>query len=422
MTTPPPLKDDCFALPPGVHWTPVTEALQRLRDAVAPVCATQTVALDAALGRIAAQDFVAAQDHPPHANSAVDGYGVAAGSLPKQEVLTLPLLAGRAAAGAPYIGRVPPGQALRVLTGAMIPDGVDTVILQEDVTLSEGQIAFRGPLKPGANARAAGEDLQSGQVVVRAGQRIGVADLAVLASVGVAEVTVRRPLRVGVLSTGDEVVPAGAPRAPGQIFDANRPMLLGLLASWGYTAVDLGQVPDDPQILAQVFDGARETCDAVLSTGGASAGDEDHVSALLKAQGHLHTWRIAIKPGRPLALAQWGGVPVFGFPGNPVAAFVCALIFARPALCVLAGGDWPTPQAFELPAGFEKRKKPGRSEYLRARVGADGRVQVFASEGSGRVSGLSWATGLVELPPEGMHITPGDVVRYLPWGSFDLPS
>ncbi|MGR3544625.1 MAG: molybdopterin-binding protein, partial [Paracoccus sp. (in: a-proteobacteria)] len=222
------------------------------------------------------------------------------------------------------------------------------------------------------------------------------------------------------LSTGDEVVPAGQAARPDQIFDANRPMLLSLMARWDHEPVDLGHCADDRVGLGRTLDEASEQADAILTSGGASAGDEDHVSAILKDAGVLHSWRIAVKPGRPLALGLWKGVPVFGLPGNPVAAFVCSLIFARPALSTLAGAGWCTPQAFDVPAAFEKRKKPGRREYLRARLSADGRAEVFASEGSGRISGLSWAEGLVELADGARHVRPGDLVRYLPYGGFGV--
>ncbi|CAN0550006.1 unnamed protein product, partial [Laminaria digitata] len=221
----------------------------------------------------------------------------------------------------------------------------------------------------------------------------------------------------GVLSTGDEVVPAGSPAAPGQIFDANRPMLLSLIARFGHVPVDLGHAPDNRDTLRARLDSAD--ADAILTSGGASAGDEDHVSALLRESGALNAWRIALKPGRPLALGMWQGKPVFGLPGNPVAAFVCALVFARPALRLLAGADWSEPTGFDVPAAFAKNKKPGRREYLRARI-REGRAEVFKSEGSGRISGLSWAEGLVELPEGAATITPGTPVRYIPFGSFGL--
>ena len=238
-----------------------------------------------------------------------------------------------------------------------------------------------------------------------------------LSAAGLGTAPVFTRLRVGVLSTGDELLDPGSAAAPGQIFDANRPMLLSLLDSWGMTAVDLGRARDDRPRLRAILDDAAQTCDAILTSGGASAGDEDHVSALLGETGTLSAWRIALKPGRPLALGLWRGTPLFGLPGNPVAALVCALIFARPALGLLGGEGWRTPQGIMVPAGFAKAKKAGRREYLRARI-TDGRAEVFHSEGSGRISGLSWAEGLVELPDGAADITEGTPVRYLPFSEF----
>ena len=196
-------------------------------------------------------------------------------------------------------------------------------------------------------------------------------------------------------------------------------MLCAMLKAWGYDVVDLGQIPDNRDRLRMVFDKAAKTCDAVLTSGGASAGEEDHVSALLTSEGTWSSWRIALKPGRPLVLAQWAGMPIFGLPGNPVAAFVCTLIFARPALSKLGGGRFEPPQGFDLPAGFAKSKKPGRREYLRARL-RNGQVETYGSEGSGRIAGLSWADGLVCLPDGACEIKPGDPVHYTPYASFGL--
>lgn len=414
--TPPKLSNDCFALPPGVDWQPVDEALALLQARLTPVAEVSTAALMDLPGRILARDLTAKRSNPPLPNTAVDGYGFAHDSLGAPPHI-LPLMPGRAAAGLAFEQNVPASQAIRILTGASLPPGVDTVVLEEDTSSDGTQIAFNGPVKPGANTRKAGEDVQSGAVILPKGRRVTPADIGLMSAVGVAGAQVYAPLRVGVLSTGDEVIEPGQDAAPGQIYDANRPMLLALLKGWGFEAIDLGRAPDDRAILSDLLDAGAARCDAILTSGGASAGDEDHVSALLKDTGSLAAWRIALKPGRPLALGIWNGTPVFGLPGNPVAALVCTLIFARPALGLMSGEGWRAPQGVMVPAGFEKRKKAGRREYLRARL-RGGVAEVFASEGSGRISGLSWAEGLVELPDGALNVTRGSLVKYTPFSEF----
>ena len=418
--TPPRLRDDCFAMPQGVSWIPVDEALARLRDVLVPVTGAETLKTAEADGRVLAADCFARRSNPPRANSAVDGYGFAHAAT-GDGVQRLPLVDGRAAAGQPYGSAVPAGSAIRILTGAILPDGVDTVVLEEDCATDGAVVAFDGPVKAKANTRRAGEDVEEGAVALEKGHRLGPGDLALLSALGIAEVSVHRPLRVGVLSTGDELIAdPGQAAEPHQIYDANRPMLLALACRWGFEAVDLGHAADDPGVIAERLDTGAAEADVILTSGGASAGDEDHVSRLLKERGALSSWRIAIKPGRPLALALWDGVPVFGMPGNPVAAFVCALVFARPALSLLSGGPWLEPEAFTVPAAFAKAKKQGRREYLRARLDADGHAEVFRSEGSGRISGLAWATGLVELGDQASDIAHGTPVRFLPYSGFGI--
>lgn len=418
MIKPPPLRNDCFALPAGVDWVPVDQALADLKSRISAVVGEETCPTEAAQGRILAGDITAHRSSPPHANTAVDGYGFAGEQAVGSGPVHLTLIQGRAAAGEPFTGTVPNGHAIRILTGAKLPEGVDTVVLQEDVSTDGTQIAFNGPLKTRANTRQAGEDIAKGDIILPKGRRLTSADLALLSSVGTVEVSVFKTLRVGVLSTGDELCQTSDVPLEGQIFDANRPMLLALIALFGFVPVDLGIVGDDRQALSDKLDHASQTCDVILTSGGASSGDEDHLSALLKDTGSMAMWRIAVKPGRPLALGMWQGVPVFGLPGNPVAALTCTLIFARPAMSVLAGGAWQEPQGFLVPAAFEKSKKAGRREFLRARMN-NGAVEVFKSEGSGRVSGLSWATGFVELSNEAQTIQTGDLVRYIPFSAFD---
>jgi molybdopterin molybdotransferase len=348
----------------------------------------------------------------------VDGYALSGGLEAGAQSLELRL--GRSAAGEAFAGQLLPGQALRILTGAALPNGADTVVLQEDVRIKEGRLQVTGPLRAGSNARAAGEDMQQGAEIFQAGHQLRPEDLGVMAAAGLGEVSVFKPLKVAVISTGAELRAPGQVARVDQIFDANRPMLCSVLRRWGMQVVDIGIVPDDAASVSAALDRAAERADVIITSGGASAGDEDHMSAVLRASGGMALWRIAVKPGRPLALGVWGGVPVFGLPGNPVAAFVCTLIFARPALLQLAGAGFQSPQALHLPAAFSKSKKAGRREYLRARL-RDGAVEIFASEGSGRVSGLSWAEGLVELPDAAAEISRGQTICFLPYASFGLP-
>ncbi|WP_420862263.1 gephyrin-like molybdotransferase Glp [Algirhabdus cladophorae] len=416
---PPALTNDCFALPQGIHWTPVDAALALLEERLHVVVKGEDLPLLAASGRVLAADVTAQRSNPPAPNSAVDGYGFDAQSVVDGPNI-LPLVDGRAAAGVPFSGAVPAGHAIRILTGACVPDGVNTVVLEEDCTVADEAIAFNGPLKQGANTRKSGEDVVAGDVILKQGTVLAAPELAILAATGVSSVQVYRPLRVAVISTGDELAEVGSVAGAGQIFDANRPMLSALFARFGATIVDMGQSRDSTEALRKVLDEAAHSADMILTSGGASAGDEDHVSRLLEQTGSMALWRVAMKPGRPMALGLWSGIPVFGLPGNPVAAFVCALIFAKPAFDILSGRTGRRPQAFWIPAAFSKSKKAGRREYLRARMGTDGRAERFHSEGSGRISGLAWADGLIELPDEAMDIAEGDLVKYLPFASFGL--
>ena len=402
---------DCFALPPGADWTPVDTALATLRAGLPCIAGTGTMPVAEARGRILARDLAATRANPPAANAAVDGWAFAHATLRPGPI---PVAPGRAAAGRPFDGTVPPGHALRILTGAEIPAGTDTVALQEDATQDGDTLHLKAIPKPGANTRKAGEDVAPGDPVLRAGTILRPTDLAFAIAAGHGHLPVRTRLRVGVLSTGDEITEPGSVAG---IPDVNRPMLLAMLAGWGLDPVDLGHAPDDAGALAAILDAADT--DAILTSGGASAGEEDHLSRLLRERGGVHHWRIAIKPGRPLALGHWGGTPLFGLPGNPVAAFTCAALFARPALLQMAGAGWREAVGLTVPAAFTKRKKAGRREILRARL-RDGAAEVFRSEGSGLVSGLSWAEGFVELPDGAVEVTPGDPVRYLPFSELGL--
>lgn len=418
--TVPPLKNNCFAMPAGVEWVPVDEALAQIQKGLHPVVPSEHISLELAAGRILAQAVTANRSNPPMANSAIDGYGFSHSDLPEQDIIELPLQEGVSAAGKPYSGHVESGYALRILTGAVLPKGIDTVVLEEDVTLSDTSVSFRAGLRHGANVRKAAEDVAADQIILDAGHVLRSQDLALLAATAVHEVSVYKRLNVAVISTGTELIKVGEVARDDQTFDANKPMLLNMIRAWGFEPIDGGHYNDDPILIREGLNAAAKGADAILVSGGASAGDEDYVSKLLKDEGTLHTWRVAVKPGRPIAMALWNGVPTFGFPGNPVAAFVCALIFGLPALKVMAGQASEDVKSYRMAAGFEKTKKAGRREYLRARVDDTGQVQVFKSEGSGRISGLTWSDGLVELPDEGAEIKIGDMIKYIPYTSFGL--
>ncbi len=418
--TVPPLKNNCFAMPAGVEWTPVDDALALIKKGLHPVVAQEVVVLELAAGRVLSTLVKAERSNPPMANSAVDGYGFCYDSLPAQDIINLPLQDGASAAGKPFAGRVKAGYALRILTGAVIPEGVDTVILEEDVAINDTLVTFRSGLRSGANLRCAAEDVAIGQEIFNTGHILRPQDIALLAATGVHKVSVYKRLKVAVISTGTELIAVGHPARADQIFDANKPMLLNMLTAWGYQAIDGGHFKDDPDLIRDGLNAAALNADAIFVSGGASAGDEDYVSKLLKEEGVLNTWRVAVKPGRPIAMALWNGTPTFGFPGNPVAAFVCALIFGLPALKVLAGSADQKVITYQVPAAFDKSKKAGRREYLRARLNDNGQAEVFKSEGSGRISGMAWSDGLVELPDAASTITNGDMVTYIPYTSFGL--
>ena len=425
--------NDCFALPPGVHWTPVDEALARLKAAMAPLCAVESCALWRAHGKILAQDVTALRAHPASDNAAVDGYAFQhTGDL--GECAQFSLVEGRAAAGVPWNGVLDAGHALRILTGAPMPKGSDTVVLQEDVEVIGTKITFAPPRKPGANRRRAGENIGVGDIIARQGARLTPQCIAQLASAGIDHVYVRRPLRVAILSTGDELVDVAAAfsAAPEHVIDANAPMLSALTLELGFEVALQRNVADTARIVADALDEATAKADAVITSGGASSGDEDHLARLLLdhdnggvdggVDGGFHLWRIAVKPGRPLAVGHWRGTPVFGLPGNPVAAFVCFLIFVRPALIALAGGNWPDLLGPTAPADFAYRKKPGRREFLRVRLNEAGRLEKFHSEGSGLIRGLIWSTGLADIPHEAGPFEAGALLRYYSWAELGIRS
>ncbi|HEX2480217.1 MAG TPA: gephyrin-like molybdotransferase Glp [Geminicoccaceae bacterium] len=417
------LIDDCFAHHP--KRLTAAQALDLLRTRIRPVVGRESVALAAAHGRILAEEVASPRDVPAFDNVAVDGFAFAHADLAGDGPTRLALMPGRAAAGHPFAGRLLPGAALRVLTGAPMPAGADTALMQEDVEVHGDAVVIPPGVKRGANRRRAGEDVQTGQVALRPGIRLRPQDVGVAAALGCDTLEVFRPLRVALFSTGDELREPGTPLRPGETYDANRPMLLGLLQALGCRVIDFGILPDRADAVAEALSRASAECDALITSGGASRGDEDHVVQAVDRIGQLHFWQIAVKPGRPLAFGRLGRAVFVGLPGNPVAAVVCFLRFARPLLIALGGGSWPEPRAFLVPADFAMRKKPDRREYLRARLipGPDGRIwaQRIEREGSGILTSLTEADGLVEVAEEVTQIERGDAVEFVPFSELGVP-
>jgi molybdopterin molybdotransferase len=392
----------------------VEDALAVLAERVVPLDGVETVPVAAALGRVLAEAVVSPVNVPPHDNSAVDGWGYAAATRPADGRMKV---VATIAAGHPYAGTVPAGSAVRILTGAPVPAGVDAIAMQEDCTAADGFVVAPA-LKPGANLREAGEDVRSGSVVLEPGIRLRPQDLGLAAATGRTELTVHRKLRAAVFSTGDEIREPGQPLPPGCIFDTNRTTASGLLRALGAEVTDLGILPDKRDLITQALAEAAASHDVVLTSGGVSVGDEDHVKAAVEAQGSLHFWKLAIKPGRPVALGEIGNAAFIGLPGNPVAVMVTFMLIARPLVLRLMGIKDTAVQRYTVEAGFTFKHKPGRREWLRARVRAEGArlvAEKYPAEGSGVLSSMVWSDGLVEVPEDQGDLAPGDMVAYIPY-------
>jgi molybdopterin molybdotransferase len=414
------LSDDCFAF--GGPLRSIGETVALITSRLAAVEETETVPLGSADGRVLARDVIAPLPLPPFTNSAVDGYALSGAVLPQSEERAYPVV-GRVEAGMTVGLPVPPGSAVRIFTGAPMPEGTDTVFMQEDVRLDEsGRVILPPGLRRGSNVRPAGEDIAAGEAVLRAGHRMRPQDVALAAALGMTEIEVRRRVRVAVFSTGNEIVAPGNPRNPTQLFDSNRFMLIAMLGRLGCDVTDVGILRDDPDAISGSLLAAAAAHDLVLTSGGVSTGEADYVKASVESVGSLVFWRVAIKPGRPVAMGVIRGTAFMGLPGNPVASFVTFAHLARPAVLTLAGAP-PLPLlATPVRAAFSYRKKPGRREYVRASLSKaeDGSYEAvkFPREGAGLLSSLVETDGLVELGEESTGIAPGQTVSFLAYSSL----
>ena len=405
---------DCDSHHPALM--PMEAALEHLLAAASPVGKQEQLGLDAALGRILAADQQSAIQAPPADNSAMDGYALRTADLSPEGPNRLPVSQRIIAGG---VGEpLQPGSAARIFTGAPVPPGADAVVMQEQTERDGDIVEIRAEVSPGQNIRRAGEDIDVGQTILEAGCRLRPQELGLAATAGIGELPVFRRVRVAIFSTGDELLEPGEPLTPGKIYNSNRYMLLGLLRALQCDIIDLGVVPDTLDSTVDAMRQAAGQADLIVTTGGVSVGEEDHVRAAVEQLGELSLWRINIKPGKPLAFGSVQGAYFIGLPGNPVSAFVTFLLFARPFILKLQGASALTPPEFTVIARFDWPRAGSRQEYLRARYLPDGSgVEIYPHQGSGVLTSTVWADGLVVVPPK-RAIKAGDRVGFIPFSEL----
>ena len=383
-------------------------ALARLLDAAMPVAGTERLPAQETLGRVLAAPVVAGVDVPPLDNAAMDGYALRTADWAEGHRLKV---VQRIAAGS--VGQaLQPGEAARIFTGAPVPPGADAVVMQEACEALGDEVLVSRPPRPGENIRRAGEDMAVGQAVLQVGDRLTPARLGVAASAGVTQLEVYRRLRAAVFFTGDELVRPGQPLAPGRIYNSNRATLTALLQGLGCEVLDLGDVADDLAATVATLEAASRQADVVITSGGVSVGEEDHVKAAVERLGRIELWRVAMKPGKPLVHGRVGVTDFLGLPGNPVSAFVVFCLFVRPFLLKRMGERARPPLRLQVPAGFAWPKAGSRREFLRARIEA-GQAVLYPNQSSGVLSSLAWADGLVDLDI-GVTVEPGQALPFLP--------
>jgi molybdopterin molybdotransferase len=408
-----------MSAPPRNALMSVEEALEVILGGARPVAETETVATVAAAGRVLAAPVVSALDVPPLDNSAMDGYAVRAAECASGAARLR--VAQRIPAGA--VGRpLEPGTAARIFTGAPVPPGADAVVPQEQTEADGEHVVVKHAPHAGEWIRRAGEDIRAGAEILPAGTRLRAQEIGLAASVGLAALTVRRRVKVALFSTGNELVMPGEPLPPGAIYNSNRYTLTGLLHALGCEVVDLGIVPDTLPATREAIRRAATAADVIVTSGGVSVGEEDHLKPAVEAEGRLAMWKIAMKPGRPLA---YGAVrrpdgteaAFLGLPGNPVSSFVTFLLLVRPFLLKTAGAHRLAPLEFVLRADFDWAKPDARREFLRARINAQGGLDAFANQGSGVLTSTVWGDGLIDNP--GRHaIARGESVRFVPFSEL----
>jgi len=417
------LSDDCFAF--GGELMRTNEALALLTERLSVVVDHEGCALRDAAGRILAEDITSTRAVPPHDNAAVDGYAVRFEDLSADGETRL-VLTGRIAAGDISDRPIGAGEAIRIFTGATMPADGDTVLMQEDCREDRQgdntHVVIPPGIKQGANRRFAGEDIAAGGVILKAGTKLRPQEIGLTASIGLKTLSVYKPVRVALFSTGDEVRDAGEDLPPGCIYDANRYSVAAALERLGCIVDDLGILPDSYDVIRDTLSAAADDHDLIMTSGGVSTGEEDHVRAAIDALGKMHFWRLAIRPGRPLALGQIGNIPFIGLPGNPVAVLVTFMRFARPAILRLGGSRVTEPAMYRVRAGFPLKKKLGRREWLRVRLDrdADGApvARKFPRDGAGILTSMVESDGLVELPEELTSFEAGTMVDFLPFSEI----
>lgn len=419
------LTDDCFAF--NGPLLPVDAAERMIAERIAPVDGRESVTLSEAQGRVLVDDIVAPVNLPPFDNSAVDGYAVRADEI-KPDGETRLSIVDRVAAGHASNHALRAGEAMRIFTGAPMPQDADTVFMQEDCRIEGGRVVVPPGLKRGANRRLAGEDMKAGRIALPAGRRLSARHVALAAALGFTKLDVRRRLRVAIFSTGDEIVEPGTKLPRAALYDSNRYLLAAMLQRYCVAVTDLGILRDDPKELAQGLAAAAANHDLVLTSGGVSTGEADHVRDAVESVGRLVFWRIAIKPGRPVAMGvlhgsnAGEGAAFVGLPGNPVAVFVTFVRVVRPLLLRLAGALPEPLTPMPVRATFPYKKRAGRREYVRValRAAADGAIEAvkYAQDGAGILTSLTETDGLAELAEDVTKIAPGEVVGFLSYASL----